>query len=84
LTSRLRKTSRIVRPAETARAYFTTSVRFTLDVAPFGAVAVTTSGYDPGGVADPLGDFATLLHADISTAKIISNPNETAQRGCLL
>jgi hypothetical protein len=25
-----------------------------------------------------------LLHADIPTAKIISNPNETAQRGCFL
>jgi hypothetical protein len=35
-------------------------------------------------VADPLGDFATLLHADIPTAKIISNPNETAHRGCFL
>jgi hypothetical protein len=47
-------------------------------------VAVTTSGYDPGGVALPLGDFARLLHADIPTPKIINNPNETAQRGCLL
>jgi len=47
-------------------------------------VAVTTSGYVPGGVALPLGDFARLLHADIPTPKMISNPNETAQRGCLL
>ena len=47
-------------------------------------MAVTTSGYDPGGVALPLGDFARLLHADIPTPKIISSPNETAQRGCFL
>jgi hypothetical protein len=47
-------------------------------------VAVTTSGYDPGGVACPLGDFAKLPHADIPAAKIISNPNETIQRGCFL
>jgi len=32
----------------------------------------------------PLGDFARLLHADIPTPKIISSPNETAQRGCFL
>ena len=64
--------------------YFTTSNRFTCDAAPLGGVAVTTSGYDPGGVALPLGDFARLLHADIPTPKIISNPNETAHRGCLL
>ena len=47
-------------------------------------MAVTTSGYDPGGVADPLGDFATLLHAVIPTANMISSPNEIAQRGCFL
>jgi hypothetical protein len=47
-------------------------------------VAVTTKGYFPGGVALPLGDFARLLHADIPTPKIISIPNETAQRGCFL
>ena len=32
----------------------------------------------------PLGDFARLLHADIPTPKIISSPNESAQRGCFL
>lgn len=53
----------------------------TLDFAPFGAVAVTTNGYDPGGVACPLGDFGKLLHADIPTAISISTPNESATRG---
>ena len=32
----------------------------------------------------PVGDFARLLHADIPTPKMISSPNETAQRGCFL
>ena len=67
-----------------AQHYCTFSVRFTCDAAPLGGVAVTTSGYDPGGVALPLGDFARLLHADIPAPKIMSIPNESAHRGCLL
>lgn len=42
------------------------------------------SGYDPAGVADPLGDFGKLPHADIPTAKMISAANENAHRGCFL
>ena len=70
--------------SNTSSDYFTTSNRFTCDGAPLGGVAVTTSGYDPGGVALPLGDFARLLHADIPTPKMISSPNDSAQRGCFL
>ena len=44
-------------------------------------MAVTTNGYDPGGVACPPGDFGKLLHADIPTAIRISTPNESANRG---
>jgi hypothetical protein len=47
-------------------------------------VAVTTNGYDPGGVACPPGDVGKLLHADIPTAINISTPNESARRGRLL
>ena len=63
--------------------YFTTRVRFTLELAPFGAVAFTISGYDPGCVAEPPGDFARLLHADSPTANKISAPNDSTQRGLL-
>lgn len=55
-----------------------------LDIAPLGVVAVTVSGYDPAGVAAPLGDFGRLPHADIPTAKKITAANETAHRGCFL
>jgi hypothetical protein len=64
--------------------YLTTSVRLTLEVAPLGAVAVTVSGYDPGGVAAPPGDFGKLAHADIPTTKKITIPKDSAHRGrCL-
>jgi hypothetical protein len=44
-------------------------------------VAVTTNGYNPGGVACPPGDFGKLLHADIPTATSTRTPNESARRG---
>jgi hypothetical protein len=45
---------------------------------------VTTSGYDPGGVAAPPGDFGKLAQADIPTAMNIRTANDNAQRGrCL-
>lgn len=59
----------------------TFSVRFTLETAPFGAVAVTTKGYSPGFVAAPPGDFGKLLHADIPTAISTKTPNDSANRG---
>ncbi len=47
-------------------------------------MAVTTNGYNPGGVACPPGDFGKLLHADIPTATNTRTPNESARRGrCL-
>jgi hypothetical protein len=64
--------------------YCTTSVRFTLEIAPFGAVAVTISGYDPAGVAAPPGDFGRLAHADIPTVIKIKTANDNAHRGCCL
>jgi hypothetical protein len=62
----------------------TFSIKFTLDTAPFGAVAVTTNGYSPGFVACPPGDFGKLLHADIPTAIRTKTPNESANRGRFL
>jgi hypothetical protein len=56
----------------------------TLETAPLGAVAVTTSGYSPGFVACPPGDFGKLLHADIPTAISTRTPNESASRGRFL
>lgn len=52
-----------------------------LEVAPLGVVTVTVSGYVPGGVASPPGDFARLLHADSPTAISASTPNESTHRG---
>ena len=56
----------------------TFSFKFTLETAPFGAVAVTTNGYSPGFVAVPPGDFGKLLHADIPTAIRTRTPNDRA------
>jgi len=71
-----------VQPNSADRGYGRTfSIKFTLETAPFGAVAVTTNGYSPGFVAVPPGDFGKLLHADIPTATSTRTPKESARRG---
>jgi hypothetical protein len=59
----------------------TFSISFTLETAPFGAVAVTTNGYSPGFVAAPPGDFGKLLHAELPSTIIISTAKDSAHRG---
>ena len=71
-----------MQPNSADRGYGRTfSIKFTLETAPFGAVAVTTNGYSPGFVAVPPGDFGKLLHADIATATSTRTPKESARRG---